>query len=177
MVTQVQKTQTQTHTTKNSQRARLSAEPRSSINPVPRTTTTFGTSAHIVTAFRPIGSGAESISTHKVQTPHTSCKVSEETENILDNREPTPLDYFEESQENLQDLPDPDPEDGGDGDEPDDPDDESPKDNEPGERFLQVMSDLAAGIRTLRQPHTESRPEKVKVREPDTFDGADLHKL
>ena len=34
MVTQVQKTQTQTRTTKNSQRARLSTEPRSYINPV-----------------------------------------------------------------------------------------------------------------------------------------------
>ena len=149
MVTQVQKTQTRT--TKNSQCARLSAEPRSSINPVPRTTTTFGTSAHVVTAFRPIGSGAESISTHKAQTPRTSRKVSEETENILDDREPTPLDYVEESQENPQNPPDPDPEDGGDDDEPNDPDDKSPEDNEPGERFLQVMSDLAAGIRTLRQ--------------------------
>ena len=177
MVTQVQKTQTQTGTTKNSQRARLSAEPGSSIDPVPRTTTTFGTSAHIGTAFRPVGSGAESISTHKAQTPRTSCKVSEETENILDDREPTLLDYVEESQENPQDLPDPDPEDGGDGDEPDDPDDKSPEDNEPRERFLQVMSDLAAGIRTLRQPCTESRPEKVKVQEPDTFDGADPCKL
>ena len=100
--------------------------------------------------------------------------VSEETENILDDREPTPLDYVEE---NPQDPPDPDPEDGGDDDEPDDPDNESPKDNEPRERFLQVMSDLATGICTLRQPRTESRLEKVKVREPDTFDGADLHKL
>ena len=122
MVTQVQKTQTQTHTTKNSQHARLSAEPRSSINPILCTTTTFGTSARIVTAFWPIGSGAESISNHKAQTPCTSRKVSEETENILDNREPTPLDYVEESQENPQDPPDPNPEDGGDGDEPDEPD-------------------------------------------------------
>ena len=151
MVTQVQKTQTQTRTTKNSQHARLSAEPRSSINPVPHTTPTFGTSACVVTAFRPVDSGAESISTHKVQTPRTSRKVSEETENILDDREPTLLDYVKESQDNLQDLPDPDPEDGSDGDEPDDPDDESPKDNEPGERFLQVMSDLAAGVPTENQ--------------------------
>ena len=49
--------------------------------------------------------------------------------------------------------------------------------NEPGERFLQVMSDLAAEIHTLHQPRTESRPKKVKVREPDTFDSADLRKL
>ena len=98
MVTQVQRTQTQTCTTKNFQCARSSTEPKSSINPVLHTTTTFGTSTCIVTVFRPIGSGAESISTHKAQTPHTSCKVSEETENILDDREPTPLDYIEESQ-------------------------------------------------------------------------------
>ena len=127
MVTQVQKTQTQTQTrtTKNSQHARLSAEPRSSINPVPRTTTIFGTSTCIVTAFRPVGSGAESISTHKVQTLRTSCKVPEETENVLDDREPTPLDYVEDNQENPQYPPDPDLEDGGDGDEPDDPDNKS----------------------------------------------------
>ena len=112
-----------------------------------------------------------------MQTPCTSCKVSEETENVLDNREPIPLDYIKDNQENPQDLPDPDLEDGGDGDEPDEPDDKSPEDNKPGERFLQVMSDLATGIRTLCQPRTESRPEKVKVREPDTFDGADPHKL
>ena len=174
MVTQVQKTQTQTRTTKNSQHARLSAEPRSSINPVPCTTTTFGTSACVVTAFRPVGSGAESISTHKAQTPHTFRKVSEETENILDDREPTPLDYVKESQENPQDPPDPNLQDGGDGDEPDKPDNESP---EPGERFLQVMSDLATGIRTLHQPCTKSRPKKVKVWEPNTFDGADPCKL
>ena len=87
------------------------------------------------------------------------------------------MDYVEDNQENLQDPPDPDPEDGGDDDEPDDPNDEEPEDNEPGERFLQVMSDLAAGIRTLCQPHTESRPEKVKVQEPDTFDGADPCRL
>ena len=87
------------------------------------------------------------------------------------------LDYVEDNQENPQDPPDPDPEDGGDGNEPDDPDDESPEDNEPGERFLQVMSDLATGICTLRQPRTESRPEKVKVWEPDTFDGTDPCKL
>ena len=59
------------------------------------------------------------------------------------------MEYVEEHQENPQDLPDPNPEDGGDGDEPDDPNDNEPEDNEPGERFLQVMSDLAAGIRTL----------------------------
>ena len=174
MVTQTQKTQTQTCTTKNSQHARLSAEPRSSINPIPHTTTTFSTSAHIVTTFRPVGSGAESISTYKAQTPRTSHKVSEETENVLDDREPTLLDYIKDNQENPQDLPDPDPEDGGDGKEPND---KSPEDNKPRERFLQVMSDLAAGICTMRQPCTESRPEKVKVWEPNTFDGADPHKL
>ena len=112
-----------------------------------------------------------------MQTLRTSRKVSEETENVLDDREPTLLDYVEDNQENLQDPPDPDPEDGGDGDEPDEPDNESPDDNEPRERFLQVMSDLAAGICTMCQPRTESRPKKVKVREPDTFDGADPCKL
>ena len=112
-----------------------------------------------------------------MQTPCTFRKVSEETENVLDDREPTPLDYVEENQENLQDLCDPNPENGGDGDEPDDPDDESPNDNEPRGRFLQVMSDLSARIRTMCQPHTESRPEKVKVWEPNTFDSADPCKL
>ena len=90
-----------------------------------------------------------------MQTSRTSHKVSEETENVLDNREPTPLDYVEENQENPQDPPDPDPEDGGDGNEPDNHDNESPEDNKPGERFLQVMSDLATGICTLHQPCTE----------------------
>ena len=39
------------------------------------------------------------------------------------------------------------------------------------------MSSLAAGISSLCQPQSTPRPEKVKVWEPDTFDGSDPHKL
>ena len=39
------------------------------------------------------------------------------------------------------------------------------------------MSSLAAGISSLRQRPSAPRPEKVKVREPDTFDGSDPRKL
>jgi hypothetical protein len=104
-------------------------------------------------AFRLIGAGAESISTHKAQKwcePHSKTAASDNNE-AHDNREanhsPTPLKYVN----NPQDIPEnpPDPGDGdGDRDLPDDPDDNEPEDEQPGEedRFLQVISDLATGI-------------------------------
>src|SRR3984885_13225953 len=170
-----------TRTTRNSQCAGLAAQPRSSLTPARRTTTTFGTSARVITAFRPIGSGAESISSAPKQ--HETHKPSENTEILDEDHTVTPLEYADENQDDLEQPPNPDPEDGdrGDGgDPPDDPGNDEPDDDEPpngGERFLQVMSDLAAGIRTMCQPQPAARPEKVKVHEPDTFDGADPRKL
>src|SRR3984885_4076910 len=170
-----------TRTTRNSQCAGLAAQPRSSLTPARRTTTTFGTSARVVIAFCPIGSGAESISSAPKQCE--TRKTSENIEILDEDCTITPLDYVDENQDDLEQPPNPDPEDGdgGDGgDPPDDPGNDEPDNDEPpneGERFLQVMSDLAAGIHTMCQPQPATRPEKVKVREPDTFDGADPQKL
>jgi hypothetical protein len=91
---------------------------------------------------------------------------------------PTPLDYIDNTQEAPQD---PDGSDGdGDGD-PDDPNNDDPQDkpqdNRRDDRYLQVMSDLAAGISSLCQSQSAPKPEKVKVREPDTFDSSGPRKL
>ena len=78
------------------------------------------------------------------------------------------------------DLPKPDDsDDSNDGDPPNEPDHaELPREpHNENERFLQVMLDLAAGICTLHQPPSTPQPEKIKVQEPDTFDGSDPCKL
>ena len=109
--------------------------------------------------------------------------MSDASENLEANnsreedRAPSPLECID----NTQDLPNdpPDPGDGDDSDEdPEDPhnDDGVPLSNR-NERFLEVMSSLTAGISSLCQPPSAPRPEKVKVQEPDTFDGSDPCKL
>ena len=175
-------TVTHTRTTRNSQRSVLSAQPRSSLTPV-RRSTTFGTSTHTSSVFRPIGSGAESISTNQnkeLQTPHGISDASKNLEANVSREEdhaPSPLEYIN----NTQDLPNdpPDPGDGDNGDE--DPKDPHNKDgillSNRNERFLEVMSSLAAGISSLCQPPSAPKPEKVKVQEPDTFDSSDPCKL
>jgi Ty3 transposon capsid-like protein/Zinc knuckle len=170
-----------TRTTRNSQRAVLSAQRRSSLTPA-RHSTTFGTSARTSSIFHPVGSGAESISTQRPRTPRATLAASVDNEannSREEDRATTPLDYIDNTQETPQDPQDPDGgDDDGDGD-PDDPNDDEPRDNQQrsDDRFLQVMSDLAAGISSLRQPQSAPKPEKVKVREPDTFDGSDPRKL
>ena len=175
-------TVTQARTTRNSQRSVLSAQHRSSLTLVQHSTT-FGTSTHTPSIFRPIGSSAESISTNQNQGSCTPCRNTAASENLEadisreEDHAPSPLEYID----NTQDLPNspPDPGDGDDGDEdPEDPhnDDDVPLSNR-NERFLEVMSSLAAGISSLCQPQSAPRPDKVKVREPDTFDGSDLCKL
>ena len=81
-----------------------------------------------------------------------------------------------------QNLPnDPsDPDGRGDGDPLDNPDDNKSQSNpcqSSNDRFLQVMSEFAVSITSLHQPHSTSKPEKVKVQEPNTFDGSDPCKL
>src|ERR1700733_15474235 len=125
-----------TRTTRNSQCAGLAAQPRSSLTPARCTTTTFGTSARVITAFRPIGSGAESISSAPKQ--RETRKTSENIEILDEDRTITPLDYVDENQDDLEQPPNPYPEDGDGGDGGDPPDD--PGNDEPpneGERFLQ----------------------------------------
>ena len=112
-----------------------------------------------------------------------SCRNPDASENLEANisreedRTPSPLEYID----NTQDLPNnpPDPGDGDDSDE--DPENSHNNDSIPlsnrNERFLEVMSSPAAGISSLCQPQSAPRPEKVKVREPDTFDGSDPCKL
>ena len=150
------------------------------MTPIQCSTTTFGTSAHVISTFQPIGSGAESISTHAVQNLRKICakptKNSAPIETIHDYPDNTSLNYVHDTQEISENPPDPDPRNGGDdGDPPNNIDNDEPDNDKPrngNDRFLQVMSNLATGIRALHQPAPQ--PEKVKVREPDTFDGTDL---
>ena len=173
---------TYTRATRNSQRSVLSAQPRSSLTLV-QCSTTFGTSTHTSSVFRPIGSGAESISTNQnqeLQTPHRNPNASENLEANISREEdcaPSPLEYINNTQDLSNDLPDPGDGDNGDED-PEDPHNDNgiPLSNR-NERFLEVMSSLTAGISSLCQPPSAPRPEKVKVREPDTFDGSDPCKL
>jgi hypothetical protein len=129
---------TQTRTTRNSQRSVLSAQRRSSLTPA-RRGATFGTSTRTSSVFRPIGSGAESISTNQNQGPRTY-RANPEASADNDSREedcaPTPLECIDNTQEAPQDPPDPDGgDDNGDGD-PNDPNDE-PRNNPQGnDRFL-----------------------------------------
>ena len=95
--------------------------------------------------------------------------MSDASENLEANisreedRTPSPLEYIDNTQDLPNDLPDPG--DGDDGDEdPEDPHNDNgvPLSNR-NERFLEVMSSLAAGISSLHQPPSAPRPETVKV--------------
>ena len=145
--------------------------------------TTFGTSARTSSVFRPIGSGAESISAQRPRTPrdYTAASETEEANTTARERNSPGLEYIDGTEDLPGDPPDPDDgDDGNDGDPPDDPPIDEPPTNphqNENERFLQVMSDLAAGICTLCQPPSALRPEKVKVQEPDNFDSCNPCKL
>ena len=116
--------------------------------------------------------------THPVITP----QLPREEANTTAREHNSPgLEYIDGTEDLPGDLPDPDDGDDSDnGDPPDNPPIDEPPANphqNENEWFLHVISDLAAGIRTLRQPPSAPRPEKVKVWEPDTFDDSDLCKL
>ena len=67
----------------------------------------------------------------------------------------------------------PDPDDPGD----DGPADDPPADNRPeGDRFIEALMTLSGSIRDLRRDPAP-KPEKIKVRDPDTFDGSNPRKL
>ena len=146
-------TLTQIRTTRNSQRTQFSARARSSLTPA-RRSTTFGTSARASSVFRPIGSGAESISAHRPRTPREDSTAfeTEEANTTARERNSPGLEYIDGTEDLPDDPPDPDDgDDGNDGDPPDDPPADEPPANphqNENERFLHVMSDLAAGIRT-----------------------------
>ena len=73
--------------------------------------------------------------------------------------------------------PDDDPDDE-DPDEPDEPDDNNPGDNNPGDNDNNTGDDrLADALESLGRGIQQLRPSQVKLREPDTFDGKDPHKL
>ena len=168
---------------RNSQCVGLSTQFRSSLTPIRCSTTIFSTSTHVISTFRPLGSGAESISTHAVQNLHKICakptKNSTAIKTIHDYPDNTSLYYVHDTQGISENPPDPDPRNGGDdGDPPDNFDNDKPDNDKPqnaNDRFLQVMSNLAAGIRALHLPAPWT--DKVKVREPNTFDGTDPRKL
>jgi Domain of unknown function (DUF4939) len=174
-------------TTRNSQRAGilpgLSAIRRSTLSS-PRPSSTFGTTDRSTNIFRQIGSGAPSISANLM-----SSNRSPQTP-----RPPTPLEYADTSRpDNSGELPEagepsgpdgPGGPDGPDGDpDPEDPDDEPPTGQnpevnpEPNDRFLDALFELSDSLRTLRQNQSPPREEKIKVRDPDTFDGSNPRRL
>ena len=81
-------------------------------------------------------------------------------------------------------LPSSSPDDSNSPDNPNDPDDpngpDGGPDNEPNDDpncvFLHALHDLSDSLRNLHQPQA-AKPEKIKVREPDTFDETSPQKL
>jgi hypothetical protein len=112
-----------------------------------------------------------------------STRDTREPEDSPNNsRPPTPLDYIDP----LEDPPDEPPTGGnGDPDEPDDPDgpddpndngSQTPSNQPPADRFVQALFELSGSLKDLRR-NTAPKAEKIKVREPDTFDGSNPRKL
>ena len=71
----------------------------------------------------------------------------------------------------------PDPGDPDDDPEPSNPPSPSPNDNHPdGNRFIEAIRQLSESLRDLRRDPAP-KSEKIKVRDPDTFDGSNPQKL
>jgi hypothetical protein len=172
---------TRQRTTQNSRRAGaihgVSAVRRSILSP-PRPSTTFGTSSRPSNIFRQLGEGAASTSANIMSTRNT-----EDPEQPPNNsRSNTPLEYVNPPHNDNHDEP---PHNGGNGDpgDPDDPGPDDPDENgsqEPdpphADRFVQALFELSGSLRDLRR-NNAPKPEKIKVREPDTFDGSNPRKL
>ena len=78
---------------------------------------------------------------------------------------------------NDPDPGDPDDDDGDDGPPDNPPPNNPPQDDRPeGDRFIEALVQLSGSLRDLRRDPAP-KPEKIKVREPDTFDGSDPRKL
>jgi hypothetical protein len=120
-----------------------------------------------------------------------SARSQERTEGNNTPRNSPPLEYVdpEENPDHEDGLPgdgpdDPDgPEDPNDPDDPDGPngpnggpDDDPDDEPDPSSLFLNALHDLSDSLRTLRQPQA-AKSEKIKVRDPDTFDGTNPRKL
>jgi hypothetical protein len=112
------------------------------------------------------------------------------------NSPTSPLEYYDRDDAPLDDGPpdgppggnDPDDGppggDGNPGEDPDyDPDDHpTPPGSPPGTpdmagQFLGAIQSLATNLISMQRPAATPRPEKVKVREPEPFDGSDPRKL
>jgi hypothetical protein len=70
----------------------------------------------------------------------------------------------------------PDPDDGPGPNEDDGDDSSSSSSTSPNDRFTQALFDLSSSLRELHWS-SDPKPEKIKVREPDTFDGSNSKKL
>jgi hypothetical protein len=93
-------------------------------------------------------------------------------------QEDTPLEYVDPQEDPEDGLPGSGPEDPDGPDEPEGPNDPdngsdpgNPPEPEPETQFLNALHDLADGLQTLRQPQA-AHPKKIKVQEPDTFNGS-----
>ena len=122
----------------------------------------------------------------------SSGNTQEFSEPPQNSRSHTPLEYIDPNQNPATPPPDDDhnpsdppndpgpggPPDPGDGPGPGDDDDSSSSSSEPdpGERIVRALVELSSNLRDLRRP-SEPKPEKIKVREPDTFDGSNPKRL
>lgn len=181
-------TETRQRTTQNSRHAGtapgISAIRRSTLAD-PRPSFTFGSANRPSNIFRQVCEGAPSISANLMSNPNPR-----ETP-----RDSPPLKYVnpnnnQEDSDNEDGLPRGGPEDpDGDGDPngPDNPDgdddpDGGPKGSnhspepDPSRLFLNALHDLLDSLRVLRQPQAP-KTKKIKVHEPDTFDGTNARKL
>ena len=186
-------TRARQRTTLNSRRAGtdlgISAVRRSVLSP-PRLTSTFGTSSRPSNIFRQVGSGAPSISANLMSTRNTEDSGTPDGPRDQ-SRVATPLDYIDPDGNPFDpdQPPDPDNDQGNDhGDPPppggdpdpddpgDDPDNNPPADNRPdGDRFIEAIMALSGSLKDLRRDPAP-KSEKIKVRDPDTFDGSNPRK-
>jgi hypothetical protein len=177
-----------THTTDNSRHAGsipgLSATCRTGLPHTPvQPLSTFGTSAHPSNIFRTSGEAPTSLS------PSISARISAFNNPVNDThggpeepKTPTsPLNYAPPNR-----PPDPPGGRDRDGDEPDpnpDPEPDNPDPHTlPGSpdmlnQFLGGLRQFAHSITANQRPPPAPQPEKVKVCDPDTFNGLDPRKL
>jgi len=171
-------------TSQNSRRTGISAARRSILSP-PRPQSTFGQSSRPSSIFRPISSGPPSISANLMSLspnqPRSLTPFAYTASNPNNPFEHNPSHEPEGSPGDNRGNPS-----GPDGNpDPGGPDDSDDGNNPPpipttdnrsdGDRFIEAILYLADSLKDLRRDPAKS--EKIKLREPDTFDGSDPQKL
>src|SRR5882757_2492126 len=183
----------------------LSATRRSSLAHTPsQTLSTFGSSSRPKNILQATGAAPASITPSisarisAFESPRPSNIPSGMMQGDPEhpNSPTSPLEYYDRDDAPLDDGPPEGPPEGNDpddgppggdgnpGEDPDyDPDDHpTPPGSPPGTpdmagQFLGAIQSLATNLISMQRPAATPRPEKVKVREPEPFDGSDPRKL